>query len=378
MSKNIIIVGSAYPLRGGGITTFNELLATKLQEQGHTVKIITFCLQYPSLLFPGKSQYTDEVRAEHLDIEVSVNSINPINWIREGLRIKRMNADLVIFRYWIPFISPCLGTIARILKMNGKSKVVAIADNIIPHEPTLIDRPLTKYFVKSCDGFVTMSKSVLEDLNTFKVTQRKAYNPHPMYENFGPAMDKLEARKKLGLDGEGKYLLFFGFIRKYKGLDVLLRAFSDKRIQDAGIKLIIAGEYYDSPEEYQNLIKNNKLEEAVVQATDFIPDSEVSSYFCASDMVVQTYKTATQSGVTQIAYYYHKPMLVTDVGGLAELVPDQKVGYVSDINEKDIADKILDFYTNNREQTFIDNIKTERERFSWDSMIDKLFGVGQQ
>ena len=378
MSKNIIIVGSAYPLRGGGITTFNELLATKLQEQGHTVKIITFSLQYPSLLFPGKSQYTDEVRAEHLDIEVSVNSINPINWIREGLRIKRMNADLVIFRYWIPFISPCLGTIARILKMNGKSKVVAIADNIIPHEPTLIDRPLTKYFVKSCDGFVTMSKSVLEDLNTFKVTQRKAYNPHPMYENFGPAMDKLEARKKLGLDGEGKYLLFFGFIRKYKGLDVLLRAFSDKRIQDAGIKLIIAGEYYDSPEEYQNLIKNNKLEEAVVQATDFIPDSKVSSYFCASDMVVQTYKTATQSGVTQIAYYYHKPMLVTDVGGLAELVPDQKVGYVSDINEKDIADKILDFYTNNREQTFIDNIKTERERFSWDSMIDKLFGVGQQ
>lgn len=378
MSKNIIIVGSAYPLRGGGITTFNELLATKLQEQGHTVKIITFSLQYPSLLFPGKSQYTDEVRAEHLDIEVSVNSINPINWIREGLRIKRMNADLVIFRYWIPFISPCLGTIARILKMNGKSKVVAIADNIIPHEPTLIDRPLTKYFVKSCDGFVTMSKSVLEDLNTFKITQPKAYNPHPMYENFGPAMDKLEARKKLGLDGEGKYLLFFGFIRKYKGLDVLLRAFSDKRIQDAGIKLIIAGEYYDSPEEYQNLIKNNKLEEAVVQATDFIPDSKVSSYFCASDMVVQTYKTATQSGVTQIAYYYHKPMLVTDVGGLAELVPDQKVGYVSDINEKDIADKILDFYTNNREQTFIDNIKTERERFSWDSMIDKLFGVGQQ
>lgn len=378
MSKNIIIVGSAYPLRGGGITTFNELLATKLQEQGHTVKIITFSLQYPSLLFPGKSQYTDEVRAEHLDIEVSVNSINPINWIREGLRIKRMNADLVIFRYWIPFISPCLGTIARILKRNGKSKVVAIADNIIPHEPTLIDRPLTKYFVKSCDGFVTMSKSVLEDLNTFKITQPKAYNPHPMYENFGPAMDKSEARKKLGLDGEGKYLLFFGFIRKYKGLDVLLRAFSDKRIQDAGIKLIIAGEYYDSPEEYQNLIKNNKLEEAVVQATDFIPDSEVSSYFCASDMVVQTYKTATQSGVTQIAYYYHKPMLVTDVGGLAELVPDQKVGYVSDINEKDIANKILDFYINNREQTFIDNIKTERGRFSWDSMIDKLFEVGQQ
>lgn len=376
MSKNIVIVGSAYPLRGGGITTFNELLATKLQEQGHQVKIVTFSLQYPSLLFPGKSQYTDEVRAEHLDIEVSVNSINPINWIREGLRIKRMNADLVILRYWIPFISPCLGTIARILRKNKKSKVVAIADNIIPHEPTIIDRPLTKYFVRSCDGFVTMSKSVLDDLNTFKVTQLKAYNPHPMYENFGPAMHQAVARKKLGLQAEGKYLLFFGFIRKYKGLDVLLRAFSDKRIQDAGIKLIIAGEYYDNPEEYQNFIKDNNLEEAVVQATDFIPDSEVSSYFCASDMVVQTYKTATQSGVTQIAYYYHKPMLVTDVGGLAELVPNEKVGYVTDIDIKQIADKILNFYTNDRESQFIENIKSERKRFTWGSMIEKIFEVG--
>lgn len=375
MGKRVVIVGSAYPLRGGGITTFNELLATKLQQAGHEVKIITFSLQYPKFLFPGKTQYSEEVRAEHLDIEVTVNSINPFNWIREGLRIKKMEADLVLFRYWIPFISPCLGTIARIVRRNKVSRIVAITDNIIPHEPTLIDKPLTRYFLGSCDGFVTMSKAVLEDLNTFKVAQPKAYNPHPMYESFGESIEKHNAREKLGLNKDDKYLLFFGFIRKYKGLDVLLEAFSDARIQEKGIKLIIAGEYYDSPELYESIIEKHGMKDAIVQVSDFIPDSEVSSYFCASDLVVQTYKTATQSGVTQIAYYYHKPMLVTDVGGLSELVPDQKVGYVTAIDTKQIADAILDFYDNGREQEFISNINEERKRFTWDSMIEKLLEV---
>jgi glycosyltransferase involved in cell wall biosynthesis len=220
-----------------------------------------------------------------------------------------------------------------------------------------------------------MSKAVLEDLNTFKVAQPKAYNPHPMYESFGESIEKHNAREKLGLNKDGKYLLFFGFIRKYKGLDVLLEAFSDARIQEKGIKLIIAGEYYDSPELYESIIEKHGMKDAIVQVSDFIPDSEVSSYFCASDLVVQTYKTATQSGVTQIAYYYHKPMLVTDVGGLSELVPDQKVGYVTAIDTKQIADAILDFYDNGREQEFISNINEERKRFTWDSMIEKLLEV---
>lgn len=375
--KKIVIVGSAYPLRGGGITTFNELLATKLQEQGHQVKIVTFSLQYPSVLFPGKSQYTDEVRAEHLDIEVAVNSINPINWISVGNKIKKDKPDVVIMRYWMPFMAPCLGTIARRIRKNGHTRVVAIADNVIPHEQNFFDKPLTQYFVNSCDGFVTMSKSVLEDLLTFTNGQAIAYNPHPMYENFGPAIPKDEAREGLGLVKGEKYILFFGFIRKYKGLDVLLRAFADRRIQEKGIKLIIAGEYYDKPEDYQKIIADNGLQDAIVQISDFIPDSEVSSYFCAADMVVQTYKTATQSGVTQIAYYYHKPMLVTDVGGLAELVPHERVGYVTAIDTKDIADAILDFYENNREAEFVNNIKTERERFTWDSMMSRLIEVAE-
>jgi glycosyltransferase involved in cell wall biosynthesis len=273
-------------------------------------------------------------------------------------------------------MGPCLGTLGRIIRKNKHTKVVAIADNIIPHEQRFFDAAFTKYFVNSCDGFVTMSESVLVDLKKFDSNKPAGYNPHPMYESFGPQLDKAEAREKLGLDVEGKYLLFFGFIRKYKGLDILLRAFADKRIQDAGIKLIIAGEYYDNSDDYQAIIKENKLENAVIQANDFIPDSEVSTYFSAADMVVQTYKTATQSGVTQIAYYYHNPMLVTDVGGLAELVPHNKVGYVTTTDLKEIADAILDFYENKREAEFVENIKTERQRFTWDSMIAKLFEVG--
>ena len=375
MSKNIIIVGPAYPLRGG-LATYNLLLANKLQEQGHSVRIVTFSLQYPNIIFPGKTQYSTEPKPDSIEIEVSLNSVNPLNWLSLGKKLREEKPDLVIFRYWMPFMGPSLGTLGRIIRKNKHTKVVAIADNIIPHEKRFFDTPFTKYFVNSCDGFVTMSKSVLEDLKKFDVNKPAGYNPHPMYESFGPQLDKVEARKKLGLAENGKYLLFFGFIRKYKGLDILLRAFADKRIQEAGIKLIIAGEYYDKPEEYQAIIKEHNLEPAVVQANEFIPDSEVSVYFSAADMVVQTYKTATQSGVTQIAYYYHNPMLVTDVGGLAELVPHNKVGYVTSTDTLEIADAILDFYENKREAEFVENIKTERLRFTWDSMIAKLFEVG--
>ena len=375
MTKNIVIIGPAYPLRGG-LSTYNQLLATKLKEQGHTVRIVTFSLQYPSILFPGKTQYSTDPKPQDIDIEVSLNSVNPFNWLRLGRKLKKEKPNLVIFRYWMPFMGPSLGTLGRIIRKNNHTKVVAIADNIIPHEQRFFDAPFTKYFVNSCDGFVTMSEAVLSDLRTFTTDKPAGYNPHPMYESFGPQLDKVVAREKLGLDKGGKYLLFFGFIRKYKGLDVLLQAFADKRIQAAGIKLIIAGEYYDKPDEYQAIIAEHNLENALVQANDFIPDSEVSMYFSAADMVVQTYKTATQSGVTQIAYYYHNPMLVTDVGGLAELVPHNRVGYVTSTDTKEIADAILDFYANNREPEFVENIKTERQRFTWDSMIAKLFEVG--
>ena len=374
MSKQITIIGPAYPLRGG-LSSYNELLALKLQNQGHQVKIITFSLQYPNFLFPGKTQLSNSLPPDNLDIEVCLNSINPINWILLGRKIKNEKPDLVIFRFWMPFMGPSLGTLGRMIRGNNHTKIVAITDNIIPHEKRAGDRLLTSYFLKSCDAFLTMSKSVLNDLQSFQIAKPAIFNPHPMYENFGEQVDPVQAKKKLGLDVEKNYVLFFGFIRKYKGLDTLLKAFSDQRFKEKNLQLIIAGEYYDSPQVYEQLIDDLELRNHVILANHYIEDSDVSLYFSAADLVAQTYKTATQSGVTQIAYYYNRPMLVTDVGGLSELVPHQKVGYVTSQDTQEISDCIFDFYEHKRAPEFSKNIASERDKFTWESFIDNLFNV---
>lgn len=374
MSKQITIIGPAYPLRGG-LSSYNELLALKLQNQGHQVKIITFSLQYPNFLFPGKTQLSNSLPPDNLDIEVCLNSINPINWILLGRKIKNEKPDLVIFRFWMPFMGPSLGTLGRMIRGNNHTKIVAITDNIIPHEKRAGDRLLTSYFLKSCDAFLTMSKSVLNDLQSFQIAKPAIFNPHPMYENFGGQVDPVQAKKKLGLDVEKNYVLFFGFIRKYKGLDTLLKAFSDQRLKEKNLQLIIAGEYYDSPQAYEQLIDDLELRNHVILANHYIEDSDVSLYFSAADLVAQTYKTATQSGVTQIAYYYKRPMLVTDVGGLSELVPHQKVGYVTSQDTQEISDCIFDFYEHKRAPEFSKNIASERNKFTWESLIDNLFNV---
>lgn len=368
---NIVIIGPAYPYRGG-LATYNQILAQNLQKQGHQVKIVTFSLQYPNLLFPGKTQFSTEPSPANIQIEQAINSVNPINWYRVGKKLQKEKPDLVVCRYWMSFMAPAFGTIARMIKKNNHSRLVAITDNIIPHEKHFFDQAFTQYFLKPFHGFVTMSKAVLEDLKKFKIQVPSFYTPHPMYESFGEAISKEEAKKKLDLDADKSYLLFFGFIRKYKGLDLLLEAFADERIAKKNIQLIIAGEYYENPQSYEQLIEKYQLKERLVLRNDFIPDSEVVNYFCAADMVVQTYKEATQSGVTQIAYFYDKPMLVTNVGGLAELVPHLEVGYVLEKNIDEIVNAILDFYENQREAIFKANVKKYKENFSWNTMVKAL------
>ncbi|MFY0644682.1 MAG: glycosyltransferase [Bacteroidia bacterium] len=370
--KKIVIIGPAYPLRGG-LASYNQLLAKQFSKEGHSVKIITFSLQYPRIFFPGKTQYSTDKAPEGIDIEVSLNSVNPFNWWRLGRRLRKEAPDLVIFRYWIPFMGPSLGVIGRIVSKNNHSRIVAITDNVIPHEKRFFDRAATRFFLKSCHGFVCMSRSVMEDLKAFNLNKPTLFNPHPMYEDFGPIESKKEARKALGLPEEGRLLLFFGFIRKYKGLDLMLKTMAQHGIRDLGVKLIIAGEYYESAKPYEDLIKELGLQEAIIPHQRFIPDSEVHHYFNACDIVVQTYKAATQSGVTQIAYFYNKPMLVTNVGGLAELVPHKEVGYVCEKNEKEIADNILDFYENNREEQMAEQVRIQRSKFSWANMSQTLF-----
>ncbi|MBS1772465.1 MAG: glycosyltransferase [Bacteroidetes bacterium] len=370
---NITIIGSAHPLRGGGISTFNERMAEVLQEQGHRVIIYSFSLQYPSFLFPGKSQFTDEPAPQGLDIRSAINSINPLNWLSVGNRIKNEKPDLIIVRYWLPFMGPCFGTILRRVRKNKHTKIVAITDNVIPHEARFGDMAFTKYFIKAADAFVAMSKDVLKDLKTF-TNKPSVFSPHPVYDNYGNAVTKEDACLRLGLNPNDKYILFFGFIRKYKGLDILLDAMKDSTVKQSGIKLIIAGEFYDDKELYERQIAENGIEGQVKLFTEFIPNEDIKYYLSAADLVVQPYRSATQSGITQVAYHFEKPMVVTNVGGLAEVVPNGKVGFVTEPNPAEIASAIVRFY-NQGLPGLKQHIATEKQKYSWETFIDNLLGV---
>ena len=370
MSKRkVIIIGPAFPFRGG-IANFNNALAQEYYDRGDEVILYSFTLQYPGFLFPGTTQYESGEAPKNLKIKTLINSVNPFNWINVARKINTENPDYVIIRYWLPFMAPCLGTIARLL--NKKIKILAITDNVIPHEKRIGDTLFTRYFVKSCDAFLSLSASVLDDLSKFTNTTYKKFIPHPIYNVFGDKITKAKALENLGLNSEDKHLLFFGFVRKYKGLDLMLKAMGDSRIKAMGIKLIIAGEFYDDKTEYTDMITNLGIEDNIIMKSDFIPAEKVKNYFCAADMITQTYRTATQSGVTQIAYSFDRPMLVTDVGGLAEIVPNNKVGYVTSQNPTEIADAIIDFYTNNKEEYFSDNTRLEKKRFSWEFFVEGL------
>lgn len=365
-SKKNIIIGPAFPLRGG-IANFNNALCQAFNEAGVDSQLFSFSLQYPALLFPGKTQFEEGESPQGITIRTIINSINPFNWWRVARAIRKEKPDYIIIRYWLPFMAPCLGTIARLVKWGTSIQVLAITDNVVPHEKRIGDSLLTSYFVNSCNGFVTLSKSVLDDLSQFTACSNKQFVPHPIYDIFGEKISKQLAQQSLGLKPANKYLLFFGFVRKYKGLDILLKALADERLKD--VKLIVAGEFYDDPQEYNDLIIALGIQEQVIFRNDFIPSEEVKNYFCAADMVVQTYRTATQSGVTQIGYHFERPMLVTDVGGLAEIIPNEKVGYVTEVNPQAVSDAIVDFYANNRESEFAEHTKEEKKRFSWDSLV---------
>ena len=363
----ISLLAPAHPYRGG-IAAFTERLAHEMQKEGDEVKIETFTLQYPSFLFPGKTQYTDSPAPADLNIVRAINSCNPFNWIKVGLRLKREAPDLLVLQFWHPFMAPCMGTIARIARMNGKTKAIAVLHNILPHEPSPFDKICASYLVKMNNGFVALSDSVLEDTKRFDIHKPKAVSPHPLYDNFGQAVSREEALTHLQLPTEQKYMLFFGFIRPYKGLDLLMQAFVHPYFKENNIKLIVAGEFYEGEEQYRQLEKDLGLEGQIIWKNIFIPDEEVKYYFCAADIIVQPYKSATQSGVTQIAYHFEKPMLVTRVGGLPEIVPHEKVGYVTEVEPVAITTALQDFFQRERTEEFMPHIKTQKAKYAWSAM----------
>lgn len=365
-----IIVGPAFPLRGG-IADFNEALCKALNDEGVKSSIVSFYLQYPGFLFPGKSQVTDGSAPVGIEINSLINSVNPWSWFRAAAFIKKQKPDFIIIRYWLPFMSPALSSIARKVRKAG-IKVIAITDNVIPHEKRPGDHALTKYFINSCDAFIAMSRTVVDDLKKFTSSKPVTFSPHPVYDIFGNSISKEEARRKLGISITQKVILFFGFIRPYKGLDLLLKAMAVDEVRKLNLMLIVAGEFYGDEKLYKDMVLEFNINDNVSFHSAYIPKEEVKNYFCAADLVVQPYKSATQSGITQIAYHFGRPMLVTNVGGLSEIVPDGKVGYVVGVDEKKIASAIADFYIGNKEASFVKNVAIEKERFTWKTFVINL------
>ena len=370
---HIVILGTAYPFRGG-LATFNERLARQLQAEGHTVEVITFTLQYPSFLFPGKTQYSTEKAPTDLRISQQVHSCNPFNWIKVGRRIRKMQPDMLITCYWMAFFAPCYGMIQRIVQRNGKTRCIALVHNMIPHEPSILDKLFAPFFVRHTDGFVALSESVVQDINRFDHgTKPKTSYPHPIYDHYGERMSKEEACQALHLNPENQYMLFFGLVRAYKGLDLLLDAFGKVKDQLPNLQLIIAGEFYEDEDKYRAQIANNGLTNRVIIKNEFIADADLRKYFGAADLIVQPYKSATQSGVTQVAFHFEKPMLVTNVGGLGEIVHDHKMGYAVEPNAEAIAQALTDYYTHNRQADYTQYLIQQKDRYSWTGMSQTFY-----
>ena len=375
--NKIIIIGPAHPLRGG-LATFDHRLAKEFIDRGDDCQIYSYSLQYPNFLFPGKTQYTDEAPPAGIKIVSAINSMNPLNWIQVGNRIRKEKPDIIVVRYWLPFMGPALGTILRRVRKNRHTKIVCIADNVIPHEHRPGDKAFTKYFLKSCDGFIVMSEGVLTDLRQFEKEKPAKLVPHPLYDNFGDPVSKLDARRKLGIGDSEFVILFFGFIRKYKGLDILLDAMNalgeNSKPEIRNPKLLLAGEFYEDEKPYLEQIKKLGIGDNVILRTQFIPDSEVKYYLCAADVLVQPYRSATQSGVTPLAYYFEKPMIVTNVGGLPSLVPHEKAGLVAEPNAKSIASAIERFHQLG-ENYFLPHLREEKLKYSWGNLLNGIIEV---
>lgn len=367
--KKILILGTAYPFRGG-LAAYNERLAEELQ-QTDEVEIWTFTIQYPKLFFPGKSQFSTDPAPAHLRIKRLINSVNPLNWLITGRKIRKMNPDIIITKYWLPIMGPALGSLLRLGKRKH-TRVIAVLDNVVPHEKRPGDVAFTKYFLKPVDAFIAMSQSVLNDLRVFEPVKKASLIPHPIYDNYGALISKEEARVQLKLAQGKRYILFFGFIRQYKGLDLLLQAMADERLKKLDVHAIVAGEYYEDAAPYLDLLNKLQLGDRVLMHTDFIPNEAVKNYFCAADLVVQPYKSATQSGISQIAYHFEKPMVVTNVGGLVEMVPDGVVGFQAEPDPASIAAAIEKYFVGNREADMVEALRKEKLQYSWARLAKEI------
>ena len=369
----IAILSCFYPFRGG-IAQFNANLFEELGRE-HDVRAFNFTRQYPSILFPGKTQkVTPEDEAVPIESEALLDTANPFSWGSTARKIAAFKPDVLILRYWMSWFAPSLGSVARKLKRTlPQCKVVAILDNVIPHEPHFSDRSFTSWFLKATDGCVTMCAEVEQDLLSLNPGKKHIVLHHPVYSHFGQRLERSEAVKRLGIKRDNaRNLLFFGLIRDYKGLDVLLRAFT--LLDDGDYNLVIAGEPYGSFDKYQALIDACPRKENIYLFPDYIRDSEVKNYFSACDLTVLPYKSATQSGISAISNHFEVPMVVTDVGGLKETVGESGTGIVcAESSPECVCAAIRDYFADPSEESRLkENIRTLNRTLSWNNFCSSL------
>lgn len=368
----IVLIGSAHPFRGGGMTSFNERLAAELQAQGHEIYILNFTTQYPRFLFPGKTQFTTEPAPAELKIIRRLHAFNPFNWLRTGYFLQKEAPDLVLIRFWLPLMAPAFGTVLRIVRRNRHTRVIAITDNVVPHEKRPGDKLFTRYFLHACDAFVCMSKKVAADLQGFRVGRPVRLLAHPLYDAFGDKAGKQAAREKLSLPAGRPILLFFGFIRKYKGLDILLAAM--RLVKNPSALLVVAGEFYDNKATYQPLVDELQAAGKLLVHEQFVAAGDIRYYFSAADVLVQPYRSATQSGVTPLAYHFDLPMIVTNVGGLPDYVIHEKTGLVTAPTPEALA-AAIDRYFTLGESHFTPELRREKQRFGWPAFAASITGL---
>ncbi len=374
---NIVLIGTAYPLRGG-IAHYMGLLYKYLSKR-HTVTVVTFSRQYPKLLFPGKSQEESGDAGIPLTSHAWIDSINPFSWISAGRKIRALKPDLLIFKFWMPFFAPAYGVIARIVRKGTGAKSVFIDDNVIPHEKRPGDKLLTQFAFRAIDGHIVQSKAVEADLKKWHPKPVYALLPHPVYEIFGEEIEKNEARKRLkainpafDLTPGDETILFFGYVRDYKGLDVLLDAMPHV-LKHRNITLLVVGEFYSNEEQYRTQVQRLGIGDSVIFHADYVANEDVAPFFSAADCLTLPYKSATQSGIIQIAYNFNRPVIATDVGGLAEVVPDSIAGYiVPPLDSQALADAIIRFFEEKQFETMRQNVIEERKKYSWEYFAEGI------
>jgi len=371
----IVLVGPFPPFRGG-ISDLNAALADHLSKR-HEIHAINFTTQYPKVLFPGKTQFKKGDSAQEVDSIRCLSSINPFSWRKTAYKIIDIDPDLVLFRFWLPFFAPAFSGVAKKIRKYSDATIMVICDNIIPHEERLLDTRLTKRFFGFIDSFIVLSKKVENELLSFIPEAKYKYSPHPIYSIFNNTLSKEQAKAELKLATK-KVLLFFGLIREYKGLDILINAMEKIKTELEDYTLLIVGECYENENKYTELIKKAGITDNVKCHYSFIPDNEVGKYFSAADVVVLPYKTASQSGIVQIAYHFDTPVIVSNVGGLPEIVDEGKTGYCVEPNSNAFAKAIKAFYENDNISEMNSNISQYKSQFSWDAMvkaIEKLVNV---